>query len=152
MIGFIVLSPRSSQTNTSRKIDAKEEKMKFCNIQSLNTTLFRVFRNKNNYQKLPDMQSFIEGMHLSITAVNAPSEEFFLSIDGLPCRLVLGKNLTDDPAPTHYITLSLFLRAREARRHAHRDMALTAGLRNIGDQFTLGRLMGIKQVQTGRKP
>ena len=40
--------------------------------------------------------------------------------------------------------MDLFMGAREADRHAHRELALAAGLANIRDQFVLGSLMGIK--------
>ena len=61
-----------------------EEKSKFHNLQALNTALFHVFRVKQTYQRIQNMPSFAEGIHLSFTAVNAVSNTLGFFLKGLP--------------------------------------------------------------------
>ena len=48
--------------------------------------------------------------------------------------------------------MDLFVGAREADQHSHRDMNCVSGLASISDQYVLGSLIGIKQVNITGKP
>ena len=60
------------------------------------------------------MPDFMESIHLSITVVNAPSEELRFFLNCIAPQMVLGGSLTDAPATTHCYTMDLFVGAREA--------------------------------------
>ena len=152
MIGFIAIAPRSSKKDTSGQFDRARSKANHRELRALDTALFHVLRVKKSYQRLPKMPSFVEGLHLSFTAVNAVSETLAFFIEGLPPKLVLDDSMTDDPATTRHLTMDLFMGMREAYRLAHRHGSLTDAGFNINDPYTLGGLMGIKQVRTNGKP